>query len=138
MTGQRPPGFRPPEAYVHGFKGPVVLVPARVCAWLERHAELQQVRVEARGRDAEVDSVLVAMRTAAMAWRATAIGSVQAAEPEELAKWLSVPQIANYLDVTDRAIRHAIADGRLKATRDGTRWKVAQEDFIHYQTARAA
>lgn len=132
------PAYRPPTAYIHGGPVPVVIVPARVAAWLESRADLGTLRVEHRGKDAEVDSVLVALRVASLAWRTSATGSQQAAEPEELTALLSTQQVANHLDVTDRAIRHAIKEGRLKAHRDGTRWKVTREDLAHYQAAKNA
>lgn len=132
------PAYRPPTAYIHGGPVPVVIMPARVSAWLERHADLNRIRVENRGNDPEVDSVLVALRLAALAWRTSTTGSSQAAEPEELPALMSTAQVADHLDVTDRAVRHAIKEGRLKAHRDGSRWKVAIEDLIHYEQAKRA
>jgi excisionase family DNA binding protein len=132
------PAYRPPTAYLHGGPVPVVIMPARVAAWLEVRAGLNDLRVDHRGRDAEVDSVLVALRTSALAWRTSVTGSIQAAEPEKLPALLSTQQVADHLDLTDRAVRHAIKEGRLKAHRDGTRWKVTREDLAHYEAAKKA
>lgn len=132
------PAYRPPSAYIHGGPVPVVIMPARVSAWLSRHAGLDRLRIENRGNDPEVDNVLFALHLQALAWRTSVTGSSQAAEPEELPALMSTAQVADHLDVTDRAVRHAIKEGRLKAHRDGSRWKVAIEDLTHYMAARRA
>lgn len=132
------PAFRPPSAYLHGGPNPVTIVPARVAAWLSRHANLSQIRIENRGNDQEVDSVLVALHHAALAWRTSVTGSDQAPEAEELPRWITVKEAADLLDLTDRAVRLACQEGRLKARQEQGQWRIAQEDFIHYQNARNA
>ena len=137
MTAPR----RPPEAYVHGVGAPVVVVPARVCAWLERHARLNEVRIENRGADAEVDAVLVALRLAALTWRASATGSPVAAKPEataDLNQWVGTKQAADILYITDRAVRLAISEKRLPATQVNGRYRIAREDIQHFAAAKAA
>ncbi|MEV7264187.1 helix-turn-helix domain-containing protein [Micromonospora aurantiaca] len=138
------PRFRPPESYVHGLNGPTVVVPARVAAWLERHAGLRSLRTTHRGADPEVDSVLVALAVAAAAWRertgvSTDQGTDQAqqAEPGPCCD-LSTTEAADRLGMTDRGVRKAIAGGRLTAHRDGDRWRVSLEDLEHYRAGRAA
>lgn len=132
------PAYRPPSAYLHGGPIPITVVPARVAAWLERNAGLNQLRIESRGNDPEVDNVLVALHTSALTWRTSVVGSDQASEAEELPRWITVQEAAYRLYVTDRAVRLAIQEGRLKATRQHNRWLIATEDFIHYQNARNA
>lgn len=137
MTAPR----RPPEAYVHGVGAPVVVVPGRVCAWLERHARLNEVRIENRGVDAEVDAVLVALRLAALSWRTSATGTPVAAKPEataDLNQWLSTTQAADILYITDRAVRLAISEKRLPATQVNGRYRIAREDIKHFAAAKAA
>lgn len=132
---------RPPQAYVHGIGGPVVVIPARVCAWLERHAQLNEVRIRERGTDPEVDAVLVALRLAALTWRTTATGTPVAAKPEaptDLNQWLSTTQAADILYITDRAVRLAIKEGRLPATLLNGRWRITREDIQHFAAAKAA
>lgn len=132
---------RPPAAYVHGVDAPVVVVPARVCAWLERHARLNEVRVENRGADPEVDAVLVALRLAALTWRTSATGTPVAAKPEpatDLNQWLSTTQAADILYITDRAVRLAISEKRLPATQVNGRWRITREDVQHFAAAKAA
>jgi len=132
---------RPPEAYVHGVAGPVVVVPARVCAWLERYARLNEVRIQNRGADAEVDAVLVALRLAALTWRNAATGTPVAVKPEataDLNQWLSTTQAADILYITDRAVRLAIAEKRLPATQVNGRYRIAREDIQHFAAAKAA
>lgn len=132
---------RPPQAYVHGIGGTVVIIPARVCAWLERHARLNEVRIQERGADAEVDAVLVALRLAALTWRTTATGTPVAAKPEattDLNQWLSTTQAADILYITDRAVRLAISEKRLPATLVNGRWRITREDIQHFAAAKAA
>lgn len=132
---------RPPEAYVHGVAAPIVILPARVAAWLERHAGLNDLRVRARGNDPEVDSVLQAMHRASLHWRTAATGSNRAPEPEaptELNQWFSTTQAADRLGITDRAVRLAIAEHRLPATNLNGRWRITPEDIAHFKAAKAA
>lgn len=132
---------RPPEAYVHGINAPVVVIPARVCAWLERHARLNEVRIRERGADPEVDAVLVAVRLAALTWRTTATGTPVAAKPEapaDLNQWMSTGQAAARLGITDRAVRLAIQEQRLHATNVAGRWRITKEDLQHFTAAKNA
>ncbi|MDP9442939.1 MAG: helix-turn-helix domain-containing protein [Actinomycetota bacterium] len=135
----QPTKWRPAEHYVHGH-GEVVVVPARVAAWLTRYAGLERLRAEVRGADAEVDSVLVALALAAFAWRSSATGSGLASAPEVAAPcaWMSTTQAARLLGITDRGVRLAIAAERLPAQWVDGRWRVAREDVEHYRAARAA
>lgn len=133
--------WRPPETYVHGIEGPVVVVPGRVAAWLERNADLRRLRTEVRGGDAEVDAVLVALATCALAWRTSAVGRERAPEPEVVAssgQRLSTSQAAALLSRSDRAVRMACSAGRLPAEQVGGRWLIDREDLEHYKAARAA
>ncbi|WP_189016033.1 helix-turn-helix domain-containing protein [Paenarthrobacter histidinolovorans] len=137
----RPRGeVRPPAAYVHGINAPVVIVPARIAAWLERNAGLNQIRINARGADPEVDSVLNALRLAALTWRTAATGSPQAPEPEAAreSKWYSTTDAAERLGITDRAVRLAIQEKRLHATNLDGRWRISTEDIEHFKAAKAA
>lgn len=131
---------RPPQAYVHGIDAPIVVVPARIAAWLERNLGLNQVRINARGADPEVDSVLNALRLAALTWRTTVTGSSQAPEPEATreSKWYSTTEAGERLGITDRAVRLAIKEKRLHATNLDGRWRLTTEDIEHFKAAKAA
>lgn len=133
--------WRTPAAYVH--TGAVVVVPARIAAWLDRHADLRAIRTGHRGADAEVDSVLIALATAAAAWRQTQQvpppGTTLARDPEPAAPSpLTSTQAADLLGCTDRAIRRAAAEGRLSATKSAGRWRIEREDLEQHRAARAA
>ncbi|MGF6834000.1 hypothetical protein QF015_002175 [Paenarthrobacter sp. TE4293] len=132
---------RQASAYVHGVGSPVVVLPGRVCAWLERYAKLNEVRIQNRGADAEVDAVLVAVRLAALAWRDAATGSSVAAKPEaatDLKRWFTTTQAGDKIGITDRAVRLAIKEHRLKASNIDGRWRIALEDIEHFKAAKAA
>lgn len=137
---------RPPGGYLHGFDGPVVVVPARVAALLMRRCGLEDYHREHRGEDAELDTVLVDLKTAGMAWRvahqvATDSGSVLAEVAQQRSgspRQLSTAQAARSLGITDRAVRLAIAAGRLPAEWVGGRYVLAPEDVEHFRARRAA
>ncbi|GGR78530.1 hypothetical protein GCM10010169_23380 [Micromonospora fulviviridis] len=141
MTGRE---WRPPAAYVHGLDGPAVVVPARVAAWLERVADLREIRTHHRGADPEVDAVLVALGVAAAAWRQQAgissdHGTDQRKQPEtEPGSPLTTTQAADLLNITDRGVRAAIAAQRLNAQRVGDQWLIDREDLEHFRAGRAA
>jgi len=119
---------RPPEHLLHGLDGPVVVLTARVCAYLNRYAGLDEFRINHRGTDPEVDGALVAMRTAQLFWRKTATGTADAPHPEPgRTSWYTTAQAAVQLRITSRAVRKAIADGRLAATSVDGRWRIDRE-----------
>jgi excisionase family DNA binding protein len=136
------PSFRPPAAFVHG-DGAVVVVPARAAAWLERFADLRALRIRHRGADPEVDAVLVALGVAAAAWReqhtGTANGTTVAdvAEPAPSSS-VTTAEAGQLLGIGPRAVRRAIAEGRLRAERHGDVWRIRREDVEHFRAARAA
>ena len=132
-------------AYVHGNDGVVVVVPGRVAAWLERECDLRRRRTETRGRDAELDAVLVALAVAAAAWRdrvGSEFGTKRAPESVPVASLSSVistdDAAAQCGFTSPRPIVRAIADGRLEASKIGGRWLIDVESFAHYLAARAA
>jgi excisionase family DNA binding protein len=146
MSDGDPLLFRP-DRFVHGLRCDVVIVPRRVAAWLEARTELPRLRRDSRGEDSEVAAVLLALSTAAQAWRddqtrrsSAAIGTGRADVAEPVAPFggLTVTQAAARLDVTTRAIRKAIADGRLVAEKTGRAWLIDPAELAHYEAARAA
>lgn len=133
------PRYRGPEHFVHGG-GQVVVVPARVAAWLLRHGGVDRLRSQVRGADAEVDAVLVALTVAGQFWRASATGSQVDPEPEAAprSQWLSTTEASDRLGITDRAVRLAISEDRLAAEQIDGRWRLRREDVEHYAAARAS
>lgn len=135
--------FREPASFVHGIDGPVVVVPARVAAWLERYTDLRSLRTAQRGADPEVDGVLIAMGVAAARWRQQHTGSARGtavaatAEPAPSSS-LTTTQAGQLLGVGPRAVRKAIAEGRLRAEPHGSAWRIAREEVEHYRAARRA
>lgn len=128
---------RTAAAFVHG-DGAVVVVPARIAARLDALLNLRRLRIDVRGRDAELDAVLIALGVAAAAWRTTATGSDQAPQPEAdpHSEWLSTSEAADLLGVTDRRVRQEITGGRLVARRVAGRWRISREDVEQYRATR--
>lgn len=123
-----------------GTQGPAVVLDARTCAWLEHYANLTALRVRVRGTDPEISKELEEIREAALHWRSSATGTERDTKPELAAEseWLSTGQAADLAGVTSRAIRKAIADGRLQANVIGGLYRISREDLEHYRAARAA
>ena len=123
-----------------GTAGPAVVVPARVAAILEQHANLTGLRIRTRGVDPETTQVLEALRFAAMSWRGSATGTTVAVKPEPVAssEWLTTGQAADLLNQTDRAVRKAITAKRLEAQQVGGRYRISRVDLEHYRATRAA
>jgi excisionase family DNA binding protein len=123
-----------------GVDGPAVVVSARTAAWLERYGGLTSLRVKVRGTDPEISRELQELRAAAMAWRGSATGTKEAVKPEPAtsSSWLSTTEAADLLGIGPRAVRKAIALGRLPSTDSGGRHRVSREDVEHYRAARTA
>ncbi|MDP9466822.1 MAG: helix-turn-helix domain-containing protein [Actinomycetota bacterium] len=134
------------EHFLHDQPGPVVVVTARVAAWLDARG-LSALRVNARGVDAEVDAVLAALHYAALSWRTSLTSAQPEVEPEVAGPdvgdapglaWVSSTQAADLLGITDRAVRLAMESGRLPAEKVDGRWRVAREDLEHFRAGRRA
>jgi excisionase family DNA binding protein len=128
-----------PEHLVHGVDGPVVILSSRVAAYLYRHLDLDSYRRDHRGEDPEVDNALISIGAVAAQWHSSATGTKRAAKPELPAtlEWLSSTEAAGLLQMTDRGIRKAIAEGHLKATSVTGRWRITRADLAHYKTTRS-
>lgn len=116
-----------------------MVVSGRTAAVIDRH--LTALRKHFRGIDPQVSGELLDLHAAAMSWRGSATGTESAVEPEPAAssdQWLSTGAAADLADVSARAVRKAIADGRLAATEVGGRYRISREDLEHWKAARAA
>ncbi|PZE71777.1 hypothetical protein DEJ27_03095 [Curtobacterium sp. MCPF17_018] len=123
---------------VHGTDGAVVVVSGRAAAWLLRYAELDRYHADHRGEDAEIDQTLIAMKVVALSWRESATGTRNASHAELSAEleWLSTKQAADALAMTDRAIRKAIRENRLKATMVGRAYRINREQLAHFKARK--
>ncbi len=136
MTGPR--RQIPPPLLV----GDCAVLPPWAAAWLERSTNLAVRRIAARGQDPGLDHVLNVIRYAASLdpGFGSAPGSDHGTSAPVLAEpvpTLELPletvQAAALLGVTSRAVRRAIAEGRLPANRVGGRWLIARDDVARYQ-----
>lgn len=132
---------RPAEWFTLGNgRERVVMVPGRVAAWLESRCNLHDVRIMSRGLDPEVTNVLTALYLAGLEWRSAATGTREppsAEPPAASSAWVSSTTAAGLLGITDRAVRKAIADGRLDATRVANSWRITRESVEHYRARRS-
>jgi excisionase family DNA binding protein len=123
---------------VHGIDGPVAVISGRAAAWMLRYAGLEQYHAEHRGEDAEIDQVLIALKVVALSWRNSVTGTSNAVTPELNAQseWLGTKQAADALAMTDRAIRKAIRENRLKATTVGRAYRINREQLAHFKARK--
>lgn len=132
----------PPEHLIIGARGPEVRISGRVAALLNRHARLDEFRRTIRGRDPELDAALVALRHAGEEWitRSTGSGTERAepAEPAPRSETMNTTAAATQLRITERAVRKAITDGRLTATKIDGRYRITREDVAHYREGTRA
>ncbi len=150
MTGRAGPDLstepdrRPWLAYLH--PGAVVVVPAAVAAFLIVQTDMPARRIEHRGEDPQLDSVLAALTVAGLGWRTSASAAPSAcgsalaaeAEPASPSAYMSTERAADALNLTPRGVRLACAEGRIPATRIDGRWHIDPADVDIYRRARAA
>ena len=113
-------------------EGPAVIVPARVAVMLEYRLPLDDLRVQVRGKDVELDAVLLALHTAALMYveatrdeLTSAVGSGVAAVSEVPARStvMTTSEVACTADCTTRAVTlAAVKEQLLGAKRDGRWW----------------
>ncbi|HME16034.1 MAG TPA: hypothetical protein VKG83_11420 [Mycobacterium sp.] len=137
--------IRPAEFSVH--VGPIAVLDGRVCAALSRLLNLDKLRAQVRGQDAEVDQALLAIRLAALKYNGTtsATGSKSAPvaeavrpSPQHESSTFSTTTAAGIAGIGPRAIRQAIAEKRLAATKDdGGRHRITPADLAAYAATRA-
>ena len=137
--------IRPAEHLVHGIRGPIAIVDGRVCAQLNRLLSLDKFRSQIRGQDAELDQTLVAIKLAGVAYTessAAGIGPAPQSEPRshsgQQENTVSTTTAATILGITDRAVRKAIAEKRLAATKVDGRYRITREDLTNYKATQAA
>jgi len=133
---------RPAAYYVVGVDGPSMLTPGWFARWLEVHTDLDRQRVNRRGMDPAADEALVALHYLAMHAASTntsAPGSERPPAPEVRQELpLTVSEVAASVGITGRAVRHAIADGRLNANQVAGRYLIDPADAAIYRRTRAA
>lgn len=105
---------RHPEEYIHGSQ---VVLPARAALWLERNANLTDLRSKAQHSDPEIYNCLAALRIAAMRHREAE--PTKKIDPEY---WLSTRQMADRLGMSMRGVTKRIQAGQLVAQRHGGQW----------------
>ena len=136
-----------PIANLVGLDGPEVVVPWWAARWLEQRTDLTAKRIAARGQDIGIDYVLNKLHLVAT-WpppgSGTDVGAAAGTrqplspEPDQHSEQLSTAQAAAKAMVTDRAIRRAIAEDRLRARKVAGRWVIQHRDLEQYAAERAA
>lgn len=144
MSELAPRSRRPSAAYLIGWDCPSVEVPGWAADWLLRRTNFEDRRRAAAGDDPAVDEVLRAIRIVALRWQGigSAEGSecgtppVAASDPQPVLDVLGCTEAARLAEVTDRAIRKAINEGRLPAEVVGGRHLIQRTDIEAYIAKR--
>jgi excisionase family DNA binding protein len=132
--------IRPAEHLVH--KGPVAVLDGRVCAMLNKLLGLDKIRSQVRGQNPQLDQALLAIQLAALATETSGSGSSPAPQPEvaprskQQLNTVSTTTAASSLGITDRAIRQAITEKRLTATKVDGRYRITPDDLATYAATR--
>jgi hypothetical protein len=126
-----------PRLYVNGS----VIVSAKVAAMLEQITNIRDVRAKYRGGEEELEATLHALRFAANDYAAFVnerqpTPTSKAETP--LSKRYTPEQVAGHEGITATAVRLAIREGRLQATKHDGRWQISEADYQTYRATRAA
>lgn len=127
---KKPTAAQRPSGYVNG-----VIVPPRIAYILETSVGLTAFRGKTRGDDSELDAALNAIRWAAMQWAASLSGSTPRKAAEAKPHWYTPAQIAGQTGITPHAVRLAIREGRLPATKEERTWKVSAADYANFRAS---
>ena len=137
-----PSGARVVNRYA--TSGPVVVMPARVAALLERALRLNDLRIDVRGRDREVDEVLQAWHAVALQFiddtreqrRFRVPGTVGDVPRNSSDNW-DANEVAARLHLTPRGVRIAATKGQLHGVKDDAgRWWFEPEEVAEWATRR--
>jgi excisionase family DNA binding protein len=133
--------IRPAEYMVHA--SPVVILDGRTCVLIGRVLDLDRVRRDVRGQDAQLDQALVAIKLAGIAYttESSSGGTVSAADAEPVARsrqhdtsdTVSTTTAAAALGITGRAVRKAITEKRLNATLLDGRYRITRDDLTAFR-----
>ena len=132
--------IRNAEHYIHGTGGDrVVILPARVCAWLDRAADLDALAARVRGHDGELDNLLTAIRWAGRNWSSYASGTtpVTPTQPGALSPWLTTTAVAISLGISEPGVRKALRERRLEGENVEGRWRVSREALAQFRSSRS-
>jgi excisionase family DNA binding protein len=126
------------QSTVH--RGPVAVIDGRSCHLL--NAYLGKLRTRVRGQDADFDAALLTIYRAGLEYaESSARGTPMAAKPEPAPRLnpydtVSTTTAATILHVTDRAIRKAITEKRLPATKVEGRYRITKDDLAAFMAER--
>jgi excisionase family DNA binding protein len=133
---------RPPSSYVFGEGRQAVMVLSAQTAYvLMTAAGVQSLAASRRGRNTDVDDELMAMYRLALGFQrgSSVAGTESASDPEQQpgsGQWFGVREAAQRLRCGDRAVRQAIARGRLTAQKHEGRWRINEADLEIYERDR--
>ncbi|MET9067253.1 helix-turn-helix domain-containing protein [Streptosporangium sandarakinum] len=125
---------------IEGAPGhPAPAIHPRTVAILAAHVNLRRLRVAYR-LDPEVYADLFALSKIALAAQ---VGDANVTEIAirpgfEQSSNMTTEQAAQHLGITANAVRRALREGRLTATKHAGRWWITAEDLAAYRIRRAA
>lgn len=128
----------------YATSGPVLVMPARAAALLERALKVTEFRINVRGRDREIDEVLAAWHAVALQFvedsreqgRFRGCGTVDDGVRNSSENW-DANEVAARFDLTPRGVRIAATKGQLHGVKDDAgRWWFEPEEVAEWATRR--
>lgn len=121
-----------PDAYLHGDDGPIVIVPARVAAFLKRYTALDEARLRVRTADSEIYDVLSSLHRAALAYMPPDPARESEPVKDGVAATVTTRQAAGILNLSTRGVRDACEKGRLEGRIVENRWIISLASVRRY------
>ncbi|GAA2750208.1 helix-turn-helix domain-containing protein [Amnibacterium kyonggiense] len=112
---------------IHG-----VVLPPRLCLWLERNTNLTELRGRTRGDDPVIDGKLLELRSVAMAYRDDTTTHTTSTDRSAPLNWLTPREAAARARIAEDSICAAIRRNRLPAERIGRRLYIHPADLAAY------
>ena len=112
----------------------IVVLSGRDCAVLWRAANLNELRIKARGQDDDLYRSLVKIYENALEYRASVAGKNQQPAAETAGDWLwwNTQELAARAGCTPRTIRNHIRSGYIQADQRGREWIISIEEGQKY------
>jgi hypothetical protein len=112
----------------------VVVLSGRDCAVLWRAANLNELRIKARGQDDDLYRTLVTVYENALVYRDSVSGKAERPPAESAGDWLwwNTQELAARAGCTPRTIRNHIRSGYIQADLRGREWVISVEEGQKY------
>ncbi len=122
-------------------EGDALLVPARAAYLLDPILHIERERLRLRGHDQQIDAVLAGWRELSLRFERETLGTPSGtalADGVRAGALWTTTEVAERAGVSKRAVRKAVADGRIVGALFAGRWSFAPADVAAFLARRAA